>query len=152
MKIHGHRAQIHVSHNPDDLPVVYNRQGRPHSKDLSPPMIAELRRLFAPRQEGWNAIDAEWIKSDEKLYVFDFLKYEGKTLSRLSYEDRYLLLPTDFISPYIQVLPLLTRVDRCLEVLASPSTQVEGLVFKSKSTIGFADTAIVRCRKPGARN
>jgi hypothetical protein len=43
-------------------------------------------------------------------------------------------------------LPLITSLERCLEVLAGDDEDVEGLVFKSKSP-GFADTTIVRCRK-----
>lgn len=149
-KIHGHRAQIHISADPHQMPLVYNRQGNPHQKALSPEIVAELRRLFTP-STGWNAIDAEWLKAEDKFFIFDFLKKDGQILSRESFADRYRRIPTHFISPHFQVLPLLTRVEKCLEILASPADHIEGLVFKSPTTIGFADTAIIRCRKPGAR-
>lgn len=146
MKIHGHRAQIHISADPSDAPIIYNRQGQPHQKFFSSEVITELRRLFSPIKD-WSAIDAEWIKSDDKIYVFDFLKKDGLVLSRLNYTERHALLPKDFISPHFQVLPVLTNTEKCLEILKSDNAQIEGLVFKSPETIGFSDTSIVRCRK-----
>src|SRR4051794_7979581 len=83
LKIHGHRAQIHVSADVGEPILAYNRQGQLHKKAVSARMQSELRRLFAP-EKGWTVVDGEWVKSEaaslsrtefdqEKLYVFDFL-------------------------------------------------------------------------------
>lgn len=141
-KIHGHRAQIHLSANEV---IVYNRQGRPHAKALSPDITAELRRLLAPT-EGFNVFDAEWLKPENKIYLFDLLKQDGQLLNRLTYRERHARLPRAYISKHVSTLPILTTVERCLEVLADPDPLVEGLVFKADRK-GFADTSIVRCRK-----
>src|ERR1041385_6212935 len=39
MKIHGHRAQIHISANPGEEPIAYNRRGEAHKKLLPQSMI-----------------------------------------------------------------------------------------------------------------
>jgi hypothetical protein len=145
LKIHGHRAQIHVSADPDVAPLAYNRHGALHKKLLPDPIIRELRRLFQPAK-GWNVIDTEWLKPEGKLFVFDLVKREGELLSRLTYPERWALLPRAYISPAISTLPLLRELDKCLEVLKAPGPHVEGLVFKSGTTRGFEDTSIVRCR------
>jgi ATP-dependent DNA ligase len=145
MKLHGHRAQIHLPANRNDSPAVYNRQGRPHKRLLSEPMTQELYRVFKP-EEGWTVIDAEWLKPENKLFVFDILKQDGKLLRGLTYLERWKLLPKLYISPHIQTLPILTTVEKCMAVLASPDDWVEGLVFKSNSK-GFEDTSIIRCRR-----
>src|SRR5690348_6255956 len=59
MKVHGHRAQIHVSADPDETPLIYNRHGQRHAKPITPKIAAEIQRLFRP-DTGWNVIDAEW--------------------------------------------------------------------------------------------
>src|SRR4051812_33976707 len=64
LKIHGHRAQIHLSANEKDAVVVYNRQGKPHKKALDPKIIVELRRIFGPKR-GWTVLDAEWLKGED---------------------------------------------------------------------------------------
>lgn len=145
-KMHGHRAQIHIPADDDEQLIAYTRQGKRHGKAISPAMARELRRLFRP-EKGWNAIDAEWLKDEDKLFVFDFLKHEGSVLRLRNYPDRYALLPRAFISPRISVLPLLRDLPACLKVLASKSAKVEGLVFKSATSIGFSDTSIIRCRR-----
>jgi hypothetical protein len=150
VKIHGHRAQIHIPAEEAIEPIAYNRQGRVHQKLLPPEIVVELRRLFAP-ETGWSVIDAEWLKPEGKLYVFDFIKKDGVLLSRLGYGDRYKLLPREFISPCVQILPLLTSVDKCMEVFADRREHIEGLVFKAMTSAGFSDTSIVRCRKPESR-
>lgn len=150
LKIHGHRAQIHMPAALDEELIAYNRLGRPHQKLLPDELVSELRRIFAPR-EGWNVIDAEWLKPEGKLFVFDIVKKDGLLLGRLNYAERYRLLPREFISPHIQILPLLTQVERCMEILESDKPHVEGLVFKSLTSVGFGDTSIVRCRKAGSR-
>lgn len=145
MKIHGHRAQIHISSDPDHEIIAYTRQGKCHTMTLPPTMQKELRRLFTP-EKGWTVLDAEWLKPKKKLFVFDVLKLEGKTLRNLSYPERWDLLPRNFISPHISVLPLLKDIPSCLKVMESTSPHIEGLVFKSGTSTGFSDTSIVRCR------
>ncbi len=146
MKIHGHRAQIHISADPAEPVTVYNRQGRPHAILLPEKIANELRRVLN-LTEGWTVIDAEWLKPKDKLFIFDVLKLNGKLLRRMSYAERFALLPRSYISPFVKTLPLLTTPDKCMDVLGSPEDYIEGLVFKSLSSKGFEDTAIVRCRK-----
>ncbi|MBX9768419.1 MAG: hypothetical protein K2X47_14190 [Bdellovibrionales bacterium] len=146
MKIHGHRAQIHISADPDQEVIAYNRQGRPHKKLLPDEIIQELRRLF-DLESGWTVIDTEWLKPENKLFVFDILKHNGKLLRTATYPERWKLLPRLYISKYIQTLPMLTTSEKCMEILRSPEEHIEGLVFKSTRSKGFEDTSIVRCRK-----
>ena len=143
-KIHGHRAQIHLALGED--PIAYNRQGRLHKKLLPAEIVAELMRIIRP-EKNWTVIDAEWLKPENKLYIFDILKKDGKGLGRMTYGERFKLLPRDYISPYVQTLPLLKTVDKCMEVLGKEDEHIEGLVFKSMMSKGFSDSAIVRCRK-----
>lgn len=145
-KIHGHRAQIHIPSRLDADLVVFNRMGQPHRKILPPDVVQEVFRIFRPKS-GWNVIDAEWLKADDRLFVFDFLKREDRMLDSYSYGDRYELLPRVYSSPKIVTLPPLKTVDQCMAVLADPTDYVEGLVFRSPATIGFVDSGIVRCRK-----
>lgn len=145
-KIHGHRAQVHVSADEKESPIVYNRLAREHKKLLPAPIVDELRRII-PLSEGWTAIDAEWIKAEDRLFLFDILKLDGELLRRRSYAERYALLPRSYLSPHIRTLPILTTVEKCMEVLQSRDEAVEGLVFKAPSSKGFGDSSIVRCRK-----
>lgn len=145
-KIDGHRAQIHVPSLDSDAVVVFNRQGQTHRKALPPHVAAEVLRLFRPAR-GWSALDAEWLKADDRLFVFDYLRREDTLLDDLSYAERYALLPRVYASPMIATLAPLKTVEQCLAVLAEPSPHVEGLVFRSPTTRGFPDTAIVRCRR-----
>jgi len=146
LKIHGHRAQIHLPSDSDQPVIAYNRQGEAHKKLLPPEIIAELNRLFRPAH-GWSVIDAEWIKPKNKLFIFDFLKKEDELLSHLNYAERHRLLPREYLSPYLSTLPLLNTIEKCLQALAKPDPHLEGLVFKSLNTPGFSDTSIVRCRR-----
>lgn len=146
LKIHGHRAQIHLSADPNVSALAYNRQGQLHKKLLPREVELELRRLFQPK-EGWTIIDSEWLKPENKLYIFDVLKMDDKILSGLTYSERWNLLPKLYISPYVQTLPILTTVEKCMEALSSEEEHIEGLVFKSTRSKGFRDTGIVRCRK-----
>ena len=148
LKIHGHRSQIHVPASRSDDVIVYTRQGGLHKKLLTPEMLSEIRRLYTP-QKGWNVIDAEWLKPEDKLFVFDLVKKDGELLSRLPYPERWKLLPRAFISPRISTLPLLETLRDCLSAFESHDPHVEGLVFKSRTTPGFEDTSIVRCRRKG---
>ncbi len=146
MKVHGHRAQIHLSADPADDVVAYNRQGSPHKKLLPPEIEAELRRILDLRK-GWTVIDCEWLKPQGKLFLFDVLKQNDETTRRLTYEERWKLLPRAYISRHVQTLPLLTTAEKCIEVLKRTEDHVEGLVFKALKTKGFEDTSIIRCRK-----
>src|SRR4051812_10345732 len=65
LKIHGHRAQIHIPADPDSAVIVYTRQGTKHKKGLPLKMEKELRRIFKP-QKGWNVLDSEWLKEEDK--------------------------------------------------------------------------------------
>lgn len=145
-KIHGHRAQIHVPSGASDAVVVFNRQGQPHAKALPADVAAEVTRIFRP-VSGWSVIDAEWLKADDRLFVFDLLKRADTLLDDQTYAARYALLPRVYSSPKIVTLPPLKTVDACMAVLEDPSPHIEGLVFKSPVTRGFADTSVVRCRK-----
>lgn len=145
-KINGHRAQIHIHASPDREVLVYNRQGRLHRAKLSDTTVAELRRILS-LTEGWTVLDGEWIKPKRKIFLFDLIKLNGVLLRHLSYGRRHALLPRDYLSPYIQTLPLLRTVDRCMAVLRDASDSIEGLVFKSPAARGFSDSSIVRCRK-----
>jgi ATP-dependent DNA ligase len=146
IKIHGHRAQIHIPGPDAGELVVFNRQGQPHRKVLPPETLREVMRIFAPKK-AWNVIDAEWLKADDRLFVFDFLKHDDQLLDAETYGERYARLPRAFISPKVLVLPALKTLDQCLAVLADPAPHVEGLIFRSPETRGFVDSGIVRCRK-----
>jgi len=145
-KIHGHRAQIHVPSDPEQSVIAYTRQAKLHKKVLPPKMVKEILRLFKPAK-GWNVIDAEWLKEEDKLFVFDFLKREGETLRLKNFPARFALLPRAFISPCISVLPILRDLPSCLKIMETTDDHIEGLVFKSTTSMGFSDTSIVRCRK-----
>lgn len=147
LKVHGHRAQIHISANPNDEMIAYNRHGVPHKKLLPPKVAKEIRRVFAPKA-GWNVIDTEWLKPADKLFVFDILKKEGEILRKLTYAERHALLPREYLSPHLKTLPLLTSLEKCLAVLENDDLEhSEGLVFKALKTPGFLDTSIIRCRR-----
>jgi ATP-dependent DNA ligase len=145
LKIHGHRAQIHISADPKEPLIAYTRQGKRHSLALTPSMVKELRRLFTP-ETGWNVVDAEWLKKEEKIFVFDFLKREGELLRTKTFPERFALLPRAFLSPHLSVLPLLKDLASCQKAMESKADHIEGLVFKSTTSTGFSDTSIVRCR------
>jgi ATP-dependent DNA ligase len=146
MKVHGHRAQIHISADAEVETIVYNRQGRKHAIELSEEIVRELSRIL-PLNEGWTVLDAEWLKPEKKIFLFDVLKLDGKSLRSLTYEERYKLLPRAFISPHVKTLPLLPTLGKCMEVLGSQEEYVEGLVFKAPNSKGFEDTSIIRCRR-----
>jgi ATP-dependent DNA ligase len=149
-KIHGHRAQIHLPSDRQKSVKVYNRHGKPHAKALSKQIIDELYRIL-PIQSDWTVVEAEWLKGEDKLYLFDVLKLNGKLLNYQNYEQRWSLLPKVYASPYIETLMVYSQLSSCMEVLESEDEDVEGLVFKSRTANGFRDTAIIRCRKISAR-
>jgi ATP-dependent DNA ligase len=146
LKMHGHRAQIHVSADPSVEPLAYTRHGKVHTKRLPASLVAELRRIFQP-DTSWTVLDVEWIKARDALYVFDILKRQGRLLSDQNYAQRWESLPRVFASDWVHCLPILRTIDRCLEALADPNPEIEGLVFKALMTPGFHDTSIIRCRR-----
>lgn len=146
MKVHGHRAQIHLHAEPEVPPLVYTRHGALHKMALPPEIARELRRILQP-QSGWTVVDGEWLKPRQHFYLFDFLKKDGVELDDLTYPERYALLPKHFISPRVTLLPLLNTIEKCLAVMEQDADHVEGLVFKSLGSPGFSDTSILRCRK-----
>ena len=149
LKIDGHRAQIHISADPAEEILIYNRQGQIHKKPLPESLAMELRRIFQPAEQ-WTVIDAEWVKGTDRIYVFDCLKLAGKLLHRLNFLERWRQLPRAYISPFVQTLGIFTELDQCLEAMEGPGKLpddlIEGLVFKSASA-GFEDSSIIRCRR-----
>jgi ATP-dependent DNA ligase len=145
LKIHGHRCQLHIPATGKKI-IAYNRQGKPHALPLAPKIVDEILRLFQSRT-GWNVIDAEWLKPEEKIFVFDFLKQDDVLLNKLPYPERWEKLPRAYLSPHLQTLPLVRDLKGCLAALESTDDKIEGLVFKSLTRPGFADTSIIRCRK-----
>lgn len=149
-KVHGHRAQIHISSSEKDQCLVFTRHGTLHAKELEPEIVAELRRILNP-EKGWTVVEAEWLKPEKKLFLFDCIRRNGTLLSTLTYEERYQLLPRVYISPYVSTLNVLRTVEDCMNLLKDPSLFVEGLVFKSRHSRGFSDLSMIRCRKQEAR-
>lgn len=148
-KVHGHRVQIHVSADPKEPLKLFNRHGKFHKAELPPAAIKEVRRLLTPAKD-WNVVEAEWLKGDDKLFLFDFIREEGRVLRDLPYLARWEKLPRTYVSPHVRTLPVLKTAAKCLEVLGEADVDSEGLVFKSGAR-GFSDTSIVRCRKPAAK-
>lgn len=146
-KIHGHRAQIHIPPPGDGSCLAYNRQGALHRKKLPEEIDAELSRLFA-REDGWTVIDSEWLKGEDRIFVFDILRAGGVLNSSLTYAERYEQIPRVYRSSCIETLPLLMTVSGCMAAVESAPEFVEGLVFRALHTRGFQDTSIIRCRWP----
>lgn len=146
MKVHGHRAQIHIPADEKKPLLAYTRQGSPHKVKLPNIFCDELRRLFTPKS-GYSVVDSEWLKGEERLFLFDCLKRNGEVLDNLSYAERYEFLPRVYKSTCVETLPVLKTLDSCLAVLERSEEWIEGLVFKAPHTIGLRDSAIVRCRK-----
>lgn len=146
IKIHGHRAQFHISHDTAVPIKVFNRQGMPHQRKVSAEISAELRRVFQPSQ-GFTVLDAEWRKEENKIYVFDILKLNGQALRSFTYRERWELLPRVYKSSIIETLDLIRSYEKCIAVLNGAEDYIEGLVFKALDSPGFDDTSIVRCRR-----
>ena len=149
-KIHGHRAQVHLHADSNIDPIAYTRSGKVHSKPLDPEIICELRRVFKSLT-AWSVVDVEWLKKEKKIYVFDYLKKDDKLLVSSCYRERYQMIPRDFISPHIEVLPVLKSLKDCVDVLSDKRPWIEGLVFKSPNSYGFSDSSVVKCRKAELR-
>lgn len=149
-KIHGHRAQIHISPLASEGCFAFNRHGSLHAKMLDDDMVTELRRILGP-SKGWTAVEAEWLKPERKLFLFDYIKKDNQTLSHLSYQERYQMLPRLYLSPFVSTLPVLRTVEECMETMKDPDPKIEGLMFKSRHSKGFSNLSMIRCRKSEAR-
>lgn len=143
-KIHGHRAQIHLG---PGQTIVYNRHGQLAARELDLELDHELRRVLGVTDE-WVAVDAEWLKPEGKIFLFDYLKFSGVVLFGETYLERWQRLPRVYRSKHISTLKLLRTVKQCLTVYEQNVPHHEGLVFKSLNSSGFSDTSIIRCRKP----
>ena len=147
IKINGHRVQLHINATPDEPVLAFTRQGTPHTKALPAAVTAEVRRLFAP-DSGWNVIDAEWDKPEDRIYAFDVLRFNGRMLDALPFQERFALLPRVYASGIVETLGIIRSLDRCMDILASDERKIEGLVFKAPASEGFQDSAILRCICP----
>lgn len=145
-KVNGHRAQIHLS---SEGFAAFTRQGTAHTQKLPEAVSRLLQARFQPKV-GWNVLDCEWQKQENKLYLFDLLKLDNKSLQTKNYEQRFALLTEFFfLDPVIEFLPVLKTLDACMKVLDDKNPATEGLVFKQAAVLGFSDSLIIRCRKNG---
>lgn len=143
-KINGRCAQIHVAATGEV--IAYTRHGDRHTLPLSQSIQQKLVQHFAPSQ-GFNVIVGEWQPTIKMLFTFDTLAQEGERLDGLTFPERFKLLPRDFIDPEIQVLPLIKTLAAAMKVFESEDPYVEGMVFKSSTSKGWPDSAIIRCRR-----
>ena len=137
-KMNGFRVQIHVT---EERVVNYTRQGSLHTRPLPKALIDALKATFEPG----TAIIGEWVQHEGKIYLFDCIKKDGETLSRLSYKDRFALLPD--VSGPLTLLPFISDVETAYQTLMDETT--EGIVFKDIDRKGFEDNSIIRCRRCG---
>lgn len=150
-KMDGARTQVHISSS--GIIDVYTRHGSLHTKDM-PDNIKQLLRQHFSSKIGWNVLDCEWLRHQDKLYIFDIMKWGDVSFHTLTYEERYKILSSHaIITPEVSILPLYTSIDKCLAVLqeAMDDKFLEGLVFKAYTSTGWSDTGMVRCRKKGFR-
>lgn len=147
-KVHGHRAQIHIHANPQQASYVFNRQGKLHKKSLSKTLEDEIRRILQPKSD-WTVLDCEWLKGDDKLFLFDILRQNGEALHHMTYEDRYERLPRIYRSPHIETLGIWKQASHGFEAIETAPAYIEGFVLKAFHTKGFSDTSVIRCRWPG---
>ena len=143
-KMNGHRLQIHIT--PKGQMTCFTRQGTLHTKKLSTELEASF--LQYADKDGILVLDCEWIKSLDQVWLFDVLKYQGRTMMFSSYKERYGILKSIYaIAANIKLSRVLKKEKDCLKVLADPNEIIEGLVLKAWETKGWPDTAIVRCLK-----
>jgi ATP-dependent DNA ligase len=145
-KINGRRLQVHVSREGELR--FYTRQGTPHTMVVPDPIRKILVDYYRPNAGDWNALEGEWVPSQQKLYLFDFIIENDKLLSGLCYLDRWKMLRRDFISPNVAVLKWHVKLPEVMKILQSSDEVIEGVVFKHNTT-SFEDRTIVRCRKNG---
>ena len=142
-KVHGHRAQIHIE--PDGNVVAFTRQGHLHTSALPEKVVAFLATCA---DSAPIVLDGEWQKHEGRIYLFDVLATQGRVLDREGHADRFARIAV-FESPWTPALPCLRTAADCWAILTDSDPMTEGLVFRNPATPGFADTAIVRCRKSG---
>jgi ATP-dependent DNA ligase len=145
-KVNGYRCQIHISSEGEVK--YFTRQGTAHTRTIPETIKEQLTRHLTP-SHGYNVLDAEWQRQQEKIYLFDVLKLEDKLLDRQTFEERHQILRKDlfFIEPNINFLPVYKSVHQCMQVLAKNEDWIEGLVFKLPGNKGWKNDAIIRCRK-----
>jgi len=143
-KMNGHRLQIHIT--PKGQLTCFTRQGTLHTKKLPPELEASFLQYVD--RDGILVLDGEWIKSSDQVWLFDVLKYQGRTMMFSSYKERYGILKSIYaIAANIKLSRVLKKEKDCFKVLADPDEIIEGLVLKAWETKGWPDTAIVRCLK-----
>jgi ATP-dependent DNA ligase len=143
-KIDGARAQIHISHMGDI--VAFTRKGTRHTVTMQPEIILFLLEHYRPEKD-WNVIDCEWLRYKGKLFIFDVLKWNGESLSGLTYLERYnMLFEKPVITKHCQILSMIKTFKKCMSTLEK-EPELEGLVFKAITTRGWPNTAIIRCRQ-----
>lgn len=142
-KINGRRAQVHIHSNKI---MAFTRYGQLHTRKLGKEVTEQLLE-FKPKK-GTNIFDCEWCPSIQKMFVFDMLVHEGKSLRFLKYMERHNKLNEMFrISPNVEFLRLVKTTKQCQTMLNKTNPFIEGLVFRYKESKGWPDTAIIRCRK-----
>jgi hypothetical protein len=145
IKTRGHYAQIHIPSSSGSEVVAYTRSGERHKKLLPQSLEGELRMRFAPAS-GWTVIDCEWIKTQNRLYVFDCLKLAGKMLAKKTFGERHALLESASNGLSIVLLPMLASVEECLSALETHNEAYEGLLFHKADVAGFDDSHLLRAR------
>ena len=143
----GHRLQIHIPKAKSREIIIYNAKGQIYKNSLPEPISEDLRKIFIPLR-GWNAITASWIPATKKLYVSDIVKKDNQVLSQIPFKDRWVMIPKIFPSKDIRTLPILSTVNKCLSVINDPNPKVAGLILRSKDSVGFPPTSLIRCNKP----
>lgn len=138
-KMNGFRAQVHIT---QAGVANYTRFGSLHTRPLPQAIVEALLALFPLG----TVVMGEWVQAEGKLYLFDFLKKDGQVLSRLTYAERYNLLPQGTAGA-VETLPIIVDADEAFAALMNEKT--EGLVFKNPSRVGFDSNAIIRCRRCG---
>lgn len=139
-KMDGYRSQIHIT---ETGIMNYTRQGQLHTRQIPIEIVDRLRELFSCGM----AVIGEWVAYEKKLYLFDCIKKDNQVLDKLTYAERYALLPQGIEDGAVDTLPIIDHEKQAFEVLMDPQT--EGLVFKNPDRKGFDSNAIIRCRRCG---
>ena len=147
-KIDGHSAQMHMGEK--GLIAAYTRQGTLHTKKVSTEIAEALHALF-PSLEGESVIMGEWVKPQNRLFLFDVLKVDGKRLTSQDYATRHEYLPPFTGNKHVVTLPVFKTEAAAMRALseAFETEHIEGLVFRKADLKGIEDMGIVRCRKSG---
>lgn len=142
----GKRAQIHVPRL--DCIQCFTTTGHLHAKQPPEKVDEALHEWFGPPQGCLASIlDCEWNAADSKLFIFDAIKLDGKSLRDLTFEQRHALLFRDFIHPNIKVLPIIKSPTQAIKVLQGADPTIQGLIFRSSISTGWPASGILRCPK-----